>query len=469
MGEPGKPCGLGGPSESRPTSKSESPDAVHRLRGGKSQLPANQDRDDIECRLSIVRRAAERMDNLLALVLGAIFDELPDYGAARSKGDLEDIRSGIRRTVELCLRVLADGRRIDSDERVGLHLTGGQRARQGIPKPVVLRSVTIATRGGYNFFVSCADEDDPFGHLTRALQQIRTLLAHFEDDAVRALGDGYDEAFDQLLSSSNRGEAILVDRLLEDRWHDENELADHARAAGLQPGREARVLVVTPLDSFEEGRLHSTVSGLRDRAPMALGPVRFASRIHLPVVVQPRHDDAWRRLLVDLDAAAGAEGTTVVYGERAARLTATSLSYKAIERGLPFVPAATGQAGAVPALLVRFHRVTNVGKPADRMELLNDVLGPLRSLPTKEQVELLSTLDALYEVGGSWASLAKRLGLHKNTFSNRMRRVRDVTGLDVRRPAERLVLETMLRLRFVAEDDLAADGVGVDWRANRPA
>ncbi|HEX9969238.1 MAG TPA: helix-turn-helix domain-containing protein, partial [Acidimicrobiales bacterium] len=59
-------------------------------------------------------------------------------------------------------------------------------------------------------------------------------------------------------------------------------------------------------------------------------------------------------------------------------------------------------------------------------------------------------LDALYETGGSAAALARHLHVHKNTIGNRIRRVGEVLGLDVRRPADRLVLETALRMRKVA-------------------
>lgn len=430
-------------------------------------MPTDKERDEAACRLAIVQRAKAREDELLAIVLVAIFEQLPEYGHARSKGELEDIRSGVRRSIELCLRVLAEGRRVDDDERMALHLTGGQRARQGIPKAVVLRSVTVATRDGYNFFVTCADQAERFDDLTGALQQIRTIVAQFEDDAIKALAAGHDEAFGQVLTTADRGEAILVDRLLEGRWHDDDELSEHARAMGLHPAREARV-VVTALDALDEKRLRATIGGLRERVPMAVGPLRFGSRIHLPVVVQPRDERGWNALLSRLDASAHDQGTTAVYSERTESLLAVSPSYKAIEHGLPFVRAATGQPGAVPALIVRFHRVTCIGKPADRMELLNDVLGPLLSLHTKERAELLLMLDTLYEAGGSWASLARKLDLHKNTVSNRFGRILELTGLDIRKPAERLVLETMLRLRFVAEADLWSPD-RADWWADRPA
>jgi hypothetical protein len=431
-------------------------------------MSANRYRDESTCRLDIVRRATEREDELVAVVLEAIFDELPVYGHARSAGELDDIRSGVRRSVELCLRVLAEGRRIDSDERVALHLTGGQRARQGIPKAVVLRSVTVATRTGYNFVVTCADQRDGFQGVTGALQELRTIIGWFEDDAVKALAEGHDEAFGQVLSAADRGEAILVDRLLEGRWHDDEELANHAGATGLHPSLGAHVVVVTAVDAIDERRMRATVACLRGATPVVVGPLRFGSRIHLPAIVQPRDGRAWSRLLLELDASARQHGVTAIHGDRVERLVGVSAAYKAIERGLPFVRAATERPGVVRSLIVRFHRVTSIGQPADRIELLDDVLGPILALPRTERDELLSTMDALYESGGSWASLGRTLGRHKNTVANRFARVLELTGLDIRKPAEWLVLETMLRLRFVAEADLRTVEHG-DWRTDRSA
>jgi hypothetical protein len=431
-------------------------------------MQADMERDEAACRLAIVQRAKERGDELLAVVLTAIFEQLPEYGHVRSRGDVEDIRSGVGRSIELCLNVMAEARRIDAGERVALHLTGGQRARQGIPKAVVVRSVTVATRVGYDFFVTCADRCQGFGDLTGALRQISTIIGQFEDDAIKALADGHDEAFGQVLTTADRGEAILVDRLLEGRWHDGDELSEHARAMGLHPGRHAHVVVVTAVDGLDEKLLRATIGKLRDSAPIAVGPLRVGSRVHLPAVVQPRDERAWRSLLSRLDRSAREQGTTAVFSERTANLLCVSPPYKAIEHGLPFVGAATGEPGTVPALIVRFHRVTCIGTPADRMELLNDVLGPIMSLHAKERAELLSVLDALYENGGSWASLARKLGHHKNTISNRFGRILELTGLDIRKPAERLALDTMLRFRFVAEADLWLSD-RADWWTDRPA
>jgi hypothetical protein len=432
------------------------------------RMPADKDQDEAACRLAIVQRAEDRGDELLAVVLSAIFEQLPEYGHARSKGEVEDIRSGVRRSIQLCLRVLAEGRRIDAEERVALHLTGGQRARQGIPKAVVVRSVTIATRDGYNFFVTCADQAEEFGNFTGALRQIRTIIGQYEDDAVKALADGHDEALGQVLTTADRAEAILVDRLLEGRWHDDDELSEHARTIGLHPAREARVIVVTALDALDQKRLRRTVGVLRDGAPTALGPLRLGSRTHLPAVIQPRNERAWNTLLLRLAESAVEQGATAVHGEKVGSLLTVSPSYKAIEHGLPFVRAATGEPGAISALLVRFHRVTCVGKPADRLELLNDVIGPLLALHPKERDELLSLLDTLYETGDSQASLSRRLARHKNTVASRFARIFHLTGLDVRKPAERLVLDSMLRLRFVAEADLWSSD-RTDWWADRPA
>lgn len=405
-----------------------------------------------DTRCAIVGRAKARLDELVASVVTAIFDSVPMYASVTTDVDLADIQSGVRRSAELCLLVLDENRRLNDDERAALHFTGGQRARQGIPKAAVLRSVTYATRHGYKFLVACAaDPDHDVSSLAAALQGIRGLLDDFEDDAIHALADGYDEAYASLLNTAGRREAILVDRLLERRWHEDDELARHAVAVGLQTKRNARLLVITGLEPPTAERLEATVERVRSLAPVALGPLRATTRLHLPVVIQPRDESVWGRVRDELDVAAKRQRTVIIVGDRAVSLAEVADLYRPIEASLRFLSAATGKHGVISALLVRFHRVMSVGTPDDQRELRDFVLAPL--LASRDRDELLSTLDALYDEGGSWASLARVLGLHKNTLSNRMRRVLTLTGLDVQRPPERLVLELMLRQRHVAEPE----------------
>lgn len=59
--------------------------------------------------------------------------------------------------------------------------------------------------------------------------------------------------------------------------------------------------------------------------------------------------------------------------------------------------------------------------------------------------ELLPTLEAFFETG-SVGEAARALFVHRNTVAYRLRAVERVTGLDIREPDARLVLEVQIRL-----------------------
>jgi hypothetical protein len=81
----------------------------------------------------------------------------------------------------------------------------------------------------------------------------------------------------------------------------------------------------------------------------------------------------------------------------------------------------------------------------------NDFLrsGPLAALAGRD--EQLVTLRAYLDAHGDVPMAAARMGVHPNTFRYRLRRVLEVTGLDLGDPDERLVTE--LQLRLVERDD----------------
>lgn len=402
-------------------------------------------------RHAIVQRAVGRRSELVEVIVGNILDELSEYANGRSPAELEDIRVGVQHSIDLCLSIIhVGGRPLDHDEHTLLRGTGAQRARQGIPKPAVLASVKIAMRVGRTFLMTCTDVGDDAAALMAAFRRITEALDTFEDEACSALGDGHDEGSAEVLMGGDRGEAMLVDRLLEQRFVSDEEVLDHASRVGLSRHRASYVVTVSSVGVADEARLRATAADLRSVVVVAVGPLRLTSPLHLPLVVQPRDPAEWLQLVDRLGHIARRHGTAVVWSEDGLPLTALSPVYKTVREGLPFLVAATRWAGAVPSLLVRFHRTQATGTPAQRAALLAEILQPLGSLPDRERAELLEALDALYETGGSSAGLARHLHLHKNTVANRLRRVQEVLGLDVRRPAERLVVETALRMRHLA-------------------
>jgi hypothetical protein len=418
---------------------------------------------ELDCRHAIVQRVRDRLDELSERIVSAIVGELPEYSRGRSAADLDDIAGGIRGSIVLCLQIVEEDRGLHEAERVVLLLTGGQRARQGIPRASVLQSVRIATREGRKFFLTCFEDSAEPHELTTAYRDISCAIDRFEDEAVAALGRGYDEAMEAILTGADRGEALLVDRLLERRFTDAEEVLRPASDVGLVPLREGLVVVVAPIPGLDgvddEKDLRAAADDMRRRTGLVVGPFRMGRTPHLPLIVQPRGRDGVTGLVATLGRVGRERGVIFVYGDRTVPLAEIAREYQPLRNDLRFLDAATRRAGAIPALLPRFHRVICTGDASDRMALIGDVLGPLYDLPERERTELFEVVDTLYEVGGSAATLASHLHTHKNTVLNRLRRVCELTGLDLRQPSTRLVLDAVLRMRCVFEGDKGSDPV----------
>lgn len=76
--------------------------------------------------------------------------------------------------------------------------------------------------------------------------------------------------------------------------------------------------------------------------------------------------------------------------------------------------------------------------------LVAEVFGPLLALAPAERALLVGTLEAWLECGGSVGQAAVRLGCHRNTVFNRLRRLERLTSRSLSHP--RGLVETVLAL-----------------------
>ncbi len=75
------------------------------------------------------------------------------------------------------------------------------------------------------------------------------------------------------------------------------------------------------------------------------------------------------------------------------------------------------------------------------------LLGELEEYDRRRKSELIATLEAYLNVGGSLSEAAERLGIHRNTLSYRLQRIAELTQRDLSDPRERLLLQVALRAR----------------------
>ena len=79
--------------------------------------------------------------------------------------------------------------------------------------------------------------------------------------------------------------------------------------------------------------------------------------------------------------------------------------------------------------------------------LLEGPVAALARLDAQGKSHHIETLRAFLDTFGDVASAAKSIGVHPNTFRFRMRRLVEVSGLDLDDPDERLVFHLQLRIR----------------------
>ncbi|MFE8913885.1 PucR family transcriptional regulator [Streptomyces globisporus] len=77
-----------------------------------------------------------------------------------------------------------------------------------------------------------------------------------------------------------------------------------------------------------------------------------------------------------------------------------------------------------------------VSRPELSTRLLAEVFGPLLTLVPAERSLLVETLETWLECGGSVGRTAARLGCHRNTVFNRLRRLERLTARSLSRPRE---------------------------------
>lgn len=82
----------------------------------------------------------------------------------------------------------------------------------------------------------------------------------------------------------------------------------------------------------------------------------------------------------------------------------------------------------------------------ERPQLLSGPIAALAELDRTRRTDYLATLRAYFDAASDLSDAARILFVHRNTLRYRLRRIQELSGLDLSDPAERLVTELQLRL-----------------------
>lgn len=83
---------------------------------------------------------------------------------------------------------------------------------------------------------------------------------------------------------------------------------------------------------------------------------------------------------------------------------------------------------------------------AERPEMLGGPIATLRRLDSAGRSDYIRSLRAFFDHAGDVPKAAEKLLLHPNTLRYRLRRMQELTGLDLKDPTDRLVAELQLHI-----------------------
>jgi DNA-binding PucR family transcriptional regulator len=100
-------------------------------------------------------------------------------------------------------------------------------------------------------------------------------------------------------------------------------------------------------------------------------------------------------------------------------------------------------------LLAGLHSHSGSPSREEIARFYSETLGPLVCYDREHDAQLVETLEALFEANANASQAAARLSIHRNTLSYRLRRIAEITGLDLANPEIRLALQVALAVHRI--------------------
>ncbi len=366
----------------------------------------------------------ERIDELADRVLRCFRSEIPAYATMPEP----DLRPGVRSNVERAIQALHRGWEPMAPELAAARSLGERRAQQGVPLDALLQAHRIGVREALVFI----------------------------EDAARDRGDGAEPILELARRAWAWADAVMLTAAA---GHRERELG----LATQEQQQRAHTLRGLLLGSLDE-------TGLRATAAYGIS----LTETYLPVAAAGPDGSgpAFERRLLELGSEFGATvlvshleaGLGAVVGGTHDHVRARDLLSAAADAGPPGLVVAVGPEGRPSELAEGYElavRTLGAGRALGRTGLLELSDLPLevallgepeigRLLATRHLgalesegafgAELLTSLDAWFEHGMRTEETAAALVVHPNTLRHRLRRVAELTGLELDTTGARIEL-----------------------------
>lgn len=228
--------------------------------------------------------------------------------------------------------------------------------------------------------------------------------------------------------------------------------SDSRAAVGSRPARRFRLVAFALDDHGDAHRTGSRVAAALDLSPslnLTLSP--SGRRLYLRVPPAGPRSDSEAAILTALTSTDGGgpvvSGSGVVDGRLFHRRSDETSAVADLDDILDWM-VSTGRRSVVGATAVRSTLVLDRlrGVAATRPDLLRGHVQLLGGLDASGRTDYLATMTAFFDHGGDIVRAADAMFMHPNTVRYRLRRIQELSGLDLDDPVDRFVAEFQLRI-----------------------
>jgi hypothetical protein len=355
------------------------------------------------------------VDVLTDRLVTAVFTDHPAWTDYRNV-PREDLRDGCRRYLTRVLQLLADGQAgspgsdtgSDTGEDPVAGPIGRQRAEQGVPLEVMLRTFRLGGRVVWEALLERTDGVAP-ADLGAAATAMWTVV----DDLSSALSTSYRRAEAEQLRRDDQRRHALLEEIVTGGTAGQR-VADQLDL----PLGGTYLVVVADLEPDGTAALPSPQTALAALGVRSVWHVRTDTLVGL--VPLEGHDPGF--VLARL--------RSLARGRAAAASTADGVAGVAGAHRLAVLTLGTLPRGTAELARVedRYPETLLLRSPELRRRIVDDWLGPVLRLPQRERDVLLETLTAWLEADRSAGVAAERLYCHRNTVLNRLQRASALVG-----------------------------------------
>jgi len=388
---------------------------------------------------TLLTQLEPRVEVLAATVAARVREQVGGYQEATARPGL-DYGDAVCRITRVALRVLRDGAPPCPEELTVLRAIGASRAAQSLSLQAIDAGLRLGVWLGWNDILAHVRDLPLAEDNVAVLGALATRLFGFADQVAAALAAGHGE--NREVSRDRELQRIeLLGQLLDGDFASDDEMIRRAAGFGYDLTSPHGLLLLAGPD---RASVRGVAVALRRALP---GSIAVAHRGvppgHAVLVLPVTSASAWHTAVVRTGELALPRGVSAVSAPPVARPGRIAAAYAEAAACVPLLAAVHRRPRVVEADDLLAHRALR-GGAEDRARFVDRTLGALLALPPRHAEPLLDTLEGLIDHGGNVEATRVGLGVHDKTIRYRIRRIRELTGLDPLRDRGRLELALML-------------------------